>query len=69
METPDEKALRLMSFSKAQEMWKSFNASERRGVEVGMFPAGSMKAAIAEGYDCRILSIEIMKIAAAEDTP
>jgi len=45
--------------SKAAELWRSFNANERHGVQFGLFPAAKMPKD-NEGYDSRQLSVALM---------
>jgi hypothetical protein len=56
---------------KAQAVWNSMDANERRGVRFGMFPAGKMQTAEAElaadGFTSRdigrLLSVALTEIA------
>ena len=49
--------------AKARELWTVFDANERHCIRFGMFPHQPMKAAEAEGYDMRRLTIALMDVA------
>ena len=55
-----EKELRHFAKIKASAMWQSFTPNQKAGVRFGMFPAKEMQSAIAEGHDCRLLSVALM---------
>jgi hypothetical protein len=61
----DERAAELAAFLRAEGLWATFTASERRGVQFGMFPAEKMRQVEAEGYDPRHLSLGLMRLADA----
>ncbi len=48
---------------KAQEIWKSMDANEQTLVRFGMFPAGKMQEAEAEGYTGKDLAVALMDCA------
>jgi hypothetical protein len=51
---------------KAEELWAAMDPSERHGIRFGLFPATTMEAAAAEGYDEHELSIALMAVASAQ---
>jgi hypothetical protein len=61
--TLDEKAVRLLCYQQAEKMWAAFTENEKAAVRFGMFPAAVMRAATNEGYDSRLLAVELMKAA------
>jgi len=48
---------------KAQEIWKAMDKNEQTGVRFGMFPAGKMQEAEAEGYNGKDLAVALMDCA------
>lgn len=62
----DKKALKLMAFNKAQELWAGMTPSERTGIRFGMFPAAKMQEATEQGHDSRMLTVALMDCAARD---
>jgi hypothetical protein len=48
---------------RAQALWASFDDNEQFGVRFGLFPADKMRAAEAEGFTSRELTLALMAIA------
>jgi hypothetical protein len=48
---------------KAKQIWDGMDENERTAVRIGMFPAGKMQAAEAEGYNGKDLSVALMEVA------
>jgi len=46
---------------KAAQMWQAMDQNEKAGVRFGLFPFKRMFEAEKEGFDCRDLSIALMK--------
>lgn len=64
MITPTAEAtMRMICHNKAEQLWATFTDSEKTCMRFGMFPAGKMRDAIAEGHDSRELSVALMKLA------
>lgn len=59
--TADLRALHLIARNKVEEIWDTWNASEKRGVHFGLFPLDKMKAADPTGALGQILAIELMR--------
>ena len=49
--------------AKAQKIWDNMDDNEKCGVRFGMFPAGKMQDAEAEGYQGKDLAVALMDIA------
>ena len=49
--------------AKARELWAAFDQNERHGIRFGMFPAGPMRTAEAEGFDGHKLTVALMDVA------
>lgn len=48
---------------KALQVWEGMGANERNIVRYGMFPASTMAAAEAEGFNGSDLAVALMKVA------
>jgi hypothetical protein len=53
--------------ARAARLWLALTPNEKFGVKFGMFPAGPMSTAEAEGYDGRTLCLALMDIATRQD--
>jgi hypothetical protein len=61
-----EQTMRLACAAKAQSMWATFTADEKLVCRFGMFPAGPMREAEAEGFDGHFLALGLMDCAQAD---